>query len=116
MKKDTRQLSPEIQQYNRHLVIKMHQEGISRKIISTTLGISYNTICIWIRTWQKGGDGALIQGKRGCREREARLLTPPQEAKLQQILLELNGHHKWDCLMHFGRATRFRRLFGKCGA
>ncbi|MEQ1969091.1 helix-turn-helix domain-containing protein [Xenorhabdus nematophila] len=115
MKKETRQLSPEIQQYNRLLVIKMHQEGISRKIISTTLGISYNSICIWIRTWQKGGDGALIQGKRGRREREARLLTPLRRLNSSKSSPK-NGHHKWDCLMHFGRATRFRRLFGKCGA
>ncbi|MCC8465499.1 helix-turn-helix domain-containing protein [Photorhabdus bodei] len=34
MKKDIRQLPPEIQQYNRQPVIRMYQQGISRKTIT----------------------------------------------------------------------------------
>ncbi|WP_262947649.1 IS630 family transposase, partial [Xenorhabdus indica] len=86
MKKDTRQLPPEIQQYNRQLVIRMYQQGISRNTIAETLGISYNSICIWIRAWENSGDEALLQGKRGRRALEQRLLNPIQEEKLQQVL------------------------------
>ncbi|WP_233420612.1 helix-turn-helix domain-containing protein [Xenorhabdus nematophila] len=88
MKKDTRQLSPEIQQYNRQLVIRMYQEGVSRQTIAAALGINYNTICIWVRAWQKRGDEALVQGQRGRRIMEKRLLTPIEEEKLQQLLCD----------------------------
>lgn len=88
MKKDTRQLSPEIQQYNRQLVIRMYQEGVSRQTLAAALGINYNTICIWVRAWQKGGDEALVQGQRGRRIMEKRLLTPIEEEKLQQLLCD----------------------------
>ncbi|PHM62657.1 helix-turn-helix domain-containing protein [Xenorhabdus ishibashii] len=54
MKKNTRQLSPKIQQYNRQFVIRMYQEGVSRQTIAAALGINYNTICIWVRALKKG--------------------------------------------------------------
>ncbi|MDE9541075.1 helix-turn-helix domain-containing protein [Xenorhabdus bovienii] len=76
----------DIQQYNRQLLIHTYQQGVSRNTIAEILDISYNSICIWIRAWENGGDDALLQGKRGRRKLEQRLLNPIQEEKLQQVL------------------------------
>lgn len=84
---DSRQLSTELQQYNRDQAIRLHLEGMSRKDIIQVIGVHPSTLGLWITAYKKGGMEALKIGQRGRREGEGRRLSAPQEKKLKEIIL-----------------------------
>lgn len=86
----------------------MYQQRISRNTIAETLGISYNSICIWIRAWENGGDDALLQGKRGRRKLKQCLLNPLQEEKLQQVLCNKKKAAEEGAEIWWGDETRIK--------
>ena len=87
---DGRKLSPELQQHNRKVAIKLFEQGVKRRVIATSLDVSYLIVCRWIRLWKKGGSDALTMGKRGRRPVEQRKLTEVQEGVLKEVLLNQN--------------------------
>ena len=85
--RDGRKLSPELQQHNRQVAIKLFQKGVKRKVIAESLEVSYIAVCQWIRLWKKEGIDSLTLGKRGRRLIEQRKLSEPQECVLKEVLL-----------------------------
>lgn len=91
MKKiDARKLTPEIQQHNRDLAIRLFQQGKKRADIAEIVGVHYGVACRWIRAWKQGGEQAIKQGQRGRRSEEQRRLTAVQESVLKKLICDKN--------------------------
>lgn len=91
MKKlDARKLTPEIQQHNRDLAIRLFQQGQKRTDIAEIVGVHYGVACRWIRAWEQGGEKAIKQGQRGRRPEEQRRLTAAQETALKKLICDKN--------------------------
>ncbi len=71
-------------------MIRLFQDGKSRKEIAEIVSVHYNVVCRWIRAWKKGGDDAIQLKKRGRGSQEQRMLTESQEAMLKKLLTEKN--------------------------
>lgn len=91
MKKvDARKLTPEIQQHNRDLAIRLLQQGKKRADIAEIVGVHYGVVCRWIRACEQGGEAAIKQGQRGRRSAKQRLLTEAQESVLKKLICDKN--------------------------
>ena len=89
-KTDERKLTPEIQQHNRDLAIRLFQQGQKRAAITEIVGVHYGVTCRRIRAWKQGGEQAIKQGQRGRRPEEQRLLTAAQESVLKKLICHKN--------------------------
>ena len=87
-KPDARYLSKEVQEYLRRQAIHLRQEGESFVAIAHYLGTHRNTVSTWWNLYLKYGDSAFEQYHRGREEGECRQLSPPQEQKIQQLIVE----------------------------
>jgi len=91
MKKlDARKLTPEIQQHNRDLAIRLFQQGKKRTDIAEITGVHYGVAYRWIKAWEQGGEAAIKQGQRGRRSAEQRPLTEAQESVLKKLICDKN--------------------------
>jgi transposase len=68
----------------RQVAVRMHQRGRGKAEIAAELGVHPWTVGDWIRAFAAGGEAALQEARRGRRVGSGRLLTPAQEARLQQ--------------------------------
>jgi len=85
---DARQLSTELQQYNRDLAVRWFEEGRTQREIASLLNVHSRTIHDWITLYKKGGTQALAIKKRGRELGERRKLTKAQEVELRQMLID----------------------------
>lgn len=87
-KPDARYLNPTTQDYLRQQAIRLREQGKRMGEIATYLGVHRTTVSEWWRQYQRLGDAALHQQKRGNKLGEGRTLTPREEARVQQLMRE----------------------------
>jgi transposase len=92
-KPDLRTLHPEAQYAIREQVIRLRQQGMSRKAVAEITGMSKTHISTLWQAYQCQGMDALWPKKRGRRYGQKRRLTAEQEAAVKQLLKDHAPDH-----------------------
>jgi transposase len=99
--KDARFLHPVIQQELRHRAIEAYSNGVKKKDIPKLLGVSRQSVWVWLKTYSISGEKALKIKKRG--RPEGSQLKPWQSA---QIVKTIKNYCPDDLSMPFFLWTR----------
>ena len=99
--KDARLLHPVIQQELRHRAIEAYSNGVKKKDIPKLLGVSRQSVWVWLKTYFISGEKALKIKKRG--RPEGSQLKPWQSA---QIVKTIKNYCPDDLSMPFFLWTR----------
>lgn len=92
-KTDLRTIHPAAQYELRKQVIRLRQQGMSRKVVAKITGMSiYHISTLW-QAYQRQGMDALWPKKRGRRYGQKRRLTAEQEAAVKQLLKDHTPDH-----------------------
>lgn len=83
--KDTRSLSPAVQEDLRCRVVKAVLSGKKQKDVAKLFGVTEQSVCNWMKRYQEGGEKSLKARKRG-RPRGGKLL-PWQCAQIARIVI-----------------------------
>jgi transposase len=87
-KTDARTLSQDVQEAQRHQIVRLREAGRSNKETAEIVGMSQaRCSTVWQR-YQKQGPESLVKGKRGRRQGEQRDLTPEQEAEIKKLMID----------------------------
>jgi transposase len=87
MKKiDTRKLKPEVQQQLRNQAIRLRKAGRTYAEIGEIVGVHPTNVCKWWKAYERGGQKAVRQKKRGRRHGACRTLSRDQESQLQKMI------------------------------
>jgi len=87
---DARKLVSAALEERRKLVIRLYRSGKyeTYQEIAEVAGVHRNTVSIWIRRWEKGGDRTLKTQHRGRPLGECRRLLPDEEAQIRKDLVD----------------------------
>ena len=83
---DTRKLKPEVQQQLRNQAIRLRKAGRPYAEISEITGLHHTNICKLWKAYQRGGQKAVRQKRRGRRRGHCRTLSEDQEKQLQKMV------------------------------
>jgi transposase len=83
---DTRKLKPEVQQQLRNQAIRLRKAGRSYAEISEITGLHPTNICKLWKAYQRQGQKAIRQKRRGRRQGDCRTLSLEQERELQRMV------------------------------
>lgn len=86
MKTDGRQLSDETLAHLRKQVVQLHKKGIKILEIADIVGVSRNTVGIWLKKYKAEGAKGLKAKQRGRKLGEKRTLTKEQEREVQKLI------------------------------
>ena len=86
MKTDGRQLTDETLAHLRKQAVQLHKKGKKILEIADIVGVSRNTVGIWLKKYQAEGVKALKNKKRGRKYGEQRTLTKEQEREVQKLI------------------------------
>ena len=92
--RDGRKLSPELQQHNRQVAIKLFQKGVKRKVIAESLEVSYIAVCQWIRLWKKEGIDSTYSCQKKFLRKDYNSKESPFFSSLLQIQIGCSKEHK----------------------
>jgi len=81
---DARKLNAAQRATLRRVAVRMHRRGWGKAEIAAELGVHPWTVGGWIRAFEARGEVALQEARRGRTPGSGRVLTPAQEARLQQ--------------------------------
>jgi transposase len=85
---DARKLSAKELRLLRKQAIRLRKKGKKYVEIAEVLGAHRNRVSEWCRAYEKEGSASLKLQKRGRPEGSNRSLTPPQEAAIQQRIID----------------------------
>lgn len=83
---DTRKLKPEVQQQLRNQAIRLRKSGRTYGEIGEIVGVHPTNVCKWWKAYERGGQKAVRQKKRGRRHGACRTLSKDQEHQLQRMI------------------------------
>jgi len=87
-KTDARTLSQDVQETQRHQIVRLREAGRSNNETAEIVGVSQqHSSTVWQR-YKKQGSESLVKGKRGRRHGEQRHLTPEHEAEIKKLLID----------------------------
>lgn len=87
-KTDARTLSQDVQETQRHQIVRLREAGRSNNETAEIVGVSQqHSSTVWQR-YKKQGSESLVKGKRGRRHGEQRDLTPEHEAEIKKLLID----------------------------
>ena len=86
MKTDGRQLTDETLAHLRKQTVHLHKTGKKILEIAEIVGVSRNTVGIWLKKYKAEGAKALKNKKRGRKYGEQRTLTKEQEREVQKLI------------------------------
>lgn len=85
---DARKLPPAAQEEKRRQAITLRQKGLSLKEIGEILQVHRNTVCRWVKAWEREGFVAICSKQRGPGDRTRRRLTIDQEKEIKGLITE----------------------------
>lgn len=83
-----RTLTPEAREALRKLAIRMHKRSRTQLAIAEELGVRRETVGMWIRAYKAEGSKALKEPPRGRPIGTGRVLTPAQEERIKQDIID----------------------------
>ncbi len=85
---DSRTLKQDVQEAQRHQVVRLRKAGRPNRETADIVGISESHCSkVWQR-YKKEGPDSIAKGKRGRRQGERRDLTPEQEAEIKRLIID----------------------------
>jgi len=88
-RRDGRALPPHELEECRRRVVEAHVRGLSRRQISTLVGLSYSAVGNIIKRYQEMGQRSIATVKRGSKPGIGRILSAEQESRLADLV---RGH------------------------
>jgi transposase len=85
---DARKISTDAQKEKRSLAMKLRDKGMKNSLVAEILGVNPATVSVWRSKYLKDGKKALDIGQRGRRVGDKKRLTPEQEKKIIQKLID----------------------------
>ncbi len=85
---DVRKLDHSARETPRKTVIRLHRRGHQQSTICRDLGLRAATVCAWIARYRKSGSSALKDQKPGRKIGQKRKLSPAQEARIREDIVE----------------------------
>ncbi len=87
---DARKLTPRELSEKRKIVIKLREKGISNKEVADIVGISPQTTSSYYAQYKREGNKIFEVKSAGCPKGTNKRLTPEQEKKIIQKLIDTN--------------------------
>ncbi len=88
MKEDARKLSSDILDEKRRLAIKLHKKGSQYKEIAELVGVHFETIGKWVRSYKAKGVKGIRSRPRGIKVGDGRSLLVEQEKEIQLLITD----------------------------
>jgi transposase len=85
---DTKKLSREVREQMRRECVRMRKKGISRAEVADILGLNPSTVSQWWQAYQREGARSFKLGIPGKRKGQGRKLSPEQEKRIQELLID----------------------------
>ncbi len=85
---DLRKLDHSARETLRKTVIRLHRRGHQQSTICRDLGLRAATVCTWVARYRKSGSSALKDQKPGRKIGQKRKLSPAQEARIREDIIE----------------------------
>jgi transposase len=83
---DTRKLKPEVQQQLRNQAIRLRKAGRTYSEIGEIVGVHPTNVCKWWKAYERDGQKAVRQKKRGRPHGACRTLSKDQEHQIQKMV------------------------------
>ena len=83
---DTRKLKPEVQQQLRNQAIRLRKAGRTYSEIGEIVGVHPTNVCKWWKSYERDGQKAVRQKKRGRPHGACRTLSKDQEHQIQKMV------------------------------
>lgn len=103
MKEDARKLSPEVQEEKRKQAVRLHKKGCQYKEIADLVGVHFETIGKWVRSYKANGVKGIRSQPRGQVTGAGRFLMPEQEKVIQSLITDKTPDQ---LKMHYALWTR----------
>ena len=87
---DARKISTDAQKEKRILAMKLRDKGMKNSEVAQLIGVNPATVSVWRSKYLKDGKKALEIGQRGRRDGDKKRLTPDQEKRIIQKLIDTN--------------------------
>tara|TARA_Y100000031_G_C8179495_1_gene365732 strand:- start:134 stop:1168 length:1035 start_codon:yes stop_codon:yes gene_type:complete len=85
---DLRKQPDTVRNHMRKQAIRLIKAGNAQQEVAENLGVHFNTVWGWWKSYKKAGNKSLHVNKRGLKYGQGRLLTVEQEKEIQRIIID----------------------------